>query len=95
MNVVHLRQAVQNKAIDELLDVNTPSKPAALVWESRSLFRIHLEEDDPRLPEAKRQIKEIKAAIKAELYDQFGDEWESRMPSDIPIRDEFGRTLPY
>jgi hypothetical protein len=88
MDLGHLRQAVKENNIDELLDINTPSKPAVMQWESRMLYRVHLQEDDPRLPEAKRQIKEIKAQIKKHLYELYGDEWEVRMPADYPLTND-------
>lgn len=74
------------KDVDELLNTQTESKPA--VWDrcSQSLPRIHLDEDDDRLPECKRQIKEIKAAIKAKLIEEYGEEtWSARMPFDSPL----------
>jgi hypothetical protein len=88
MDIGQLQQAVKDDNIDELLDVNTPSKPAVMQWESRMLYRIHLQEDDPRLPEAKRQIKEIKAQLKQQLYELYGDEWKVRMPHDYPLSNE-------
>ena len=88
----HLHRA--NKDIDEILNLNTESKPA--VWErvSQTLPRIHLSEDDARLLECKRQIKEIKASIKAQLIKDFGEAtWEARMPFDAPVVEEF--SMPY
>lgn len=76
--------------VDELLNLETESKPA--VWDraSQSLYRVHLQGDDERLPECKRQIREIKEAIKAQLIEEFGHEtWMARMPHDNPIIDEF------
>jgi hypothetical protein len=77
------------KDIDELLNTQTESKPA--VWDrcSQTLQRIHLDLDDCRLPECKRQIKEIKAAIKAKLIEEYGEEtWSARMPFDSPLIEE-------
>lgn len=88
MSLEHLQKAIFENNIDELLDINTPSKPAVMQWESRMLYRIHLEEDDPRLPEAKRQIKEIKAQLKKDLYELYGDEWQARMPHDYPLSND-------
>ncbi len=87
--LVSLHQAHAYKTYDELLDLNTISKPA--VWEkaSQCLYRIHLDEDDCRLPECKRQIREIKEAIKAQLIEEFGPyTWKARMPVDFPLKDE-------
>jgi hypothetical protein len=84
----HLYRAEND--IDEILNPETESKPA--VWErsSQTLPRIHLNKDDPRLPECKRQIREIKAAIKAQLIEDFGEAtWEARMPFDAPIVPEY------
>jgi len=81
------------KDIDDLLNPETESKPA--IWErvSQTLIRLHLEEDDSRLPEYKRQMNEIKEAIKAKLIEEFGEEtWEARMPFDAPIVPEY--TMP-
>jgi hypothetical protein len=77
-----------NKAfsdIDDLLNDETPSSPA--VWDraSQSLFRVHLSEEDERLPACKAKIRAIKAAIKAQLEAECGDTWMHRMPFDQPL----------
>jgi len=85
MSVKHLKRAIKRDLIDELLDESTPSKPAHHDYVSCSLFRIHLDENDPRLPAAKAQIKAMKQKIATELQEIYGETWEERMPHDVPI----------
>ncbi len=78
-----LQKAHESKHYDDLLDESTPSKPA--VWDraSQSLYRVHLESDNPQLEECKCQIRSIKEAIKAQLIEEYGPyTWKSRMPFD-------------
>jgi len=84
--LICLRRGHQNNCIDELLDQSTQSKPAVWCRSSQTLSRIHLEEDDERLPECKSQIRAIKAAIKAQLIEEFGEEtYMARFPFDKPL----------
>ena len=69
--------------VDELLDTTTPSKPAVYDFSAMTVHRIHLDSSDQRLPECKRQIRELKADINAWLQSVYGPEWELRKPIDV------------
>jgi hypothetical protein len=83
--ITTLQRSVEEQSFDDLLDRSTPSVPA--VWDrtSRSFIRIHLSEDDNRLPECKKLMKELKEEIKQQLISECGDGWSIRMPFDLPI----------
>lgn len=81
----HMLMQKATTDIDDLLDDSTPSCPAVWDRSSQTLFRVHLSDDDERLPKCKEKIKAIKEAIKIQLQKEFGDTWEYRMPFDHPI----------
>jgi len=83
--IVEIQRAVESKDFDDLLDRSTPSVPA--VWDraSRTFMRIHLSQDDERLPECKKLMKELKEEIKQQLIMECGDGWSIRMPLDQPL----------
>ena len=84
-NILTLHRCVEEKNFDDLLDRSTPSIPAVWDRNSRSFIRIHLSEDDERLPECKKLMKELKEEIKQQLINECGDGWSIRMPIDAPF----------
>jgi hypothetical protein len=91
MNIEHpdILQELFTKAtsnVDDLLDETTSSLPAVWDRSSQSLYRVHLSEDDERLPLCKSKIKNIKEMIKTQLQEECGETWMHRMPLDVPIQ---------
>jgi hypothetical protein len=76
--------AIHNDNINEILDLSTESKPAVYDFYTMSIHRIHLDSSDERLPECKRQIRELKAEVHDWLKQVYGPEWSLRKPVDIP-----------
>ena len=84
-NMLTLQRSVEEQCFDDLLDRSTPSVPAVWDRSSRSFVRIHLKEDDERLVECKKLMKELKEEIKEQLISECGDGWSIRMPFDQPL----------
>ena len=96
--IAQIYQASADKTgecINELLDCTTCSKPATYDVSTNCIYRVHLELEDARLPECKRQIKEIKSEVHDWLKAQFGDAWIYRNPQEIALKDESNRVLQF